>query len=311
MIDRLAHFLTPRRRPAFAAVTLLALFGLLLALSPVQSLAESIFQQFRVQQFAAVTVRVPTMTAMPQPRDLTNAEKTQLMQLVSALGTLDTNATPASVREVATQAEAEAFYAGHGGKLRTPRDVPAAFAGQTPRYGVGDPTSSRYTLNVAVARQYLAMLNNPDLNTLPIPNVDQLTFGLDVPAAVVIAYGDKDQGFGVVQLASPTLTVPDEVDVEAFRAAVLALPGLPEDTVNQVKAIKDWQKTLIIPVPEDAVTSNVEIRTGAFVKVPGLLIVDGQGRGSLLLWEAEGVLYAVGGHLTGAEAQAVAESMMR
>lgn len=314
MLMRHSRFLAPRRRPAVVAVALLAIFGLLLALGPVQTVAGGLARQFRVQQFAAVTVRVPAMTGMPQPHDLTDTEKAQLhaqlQAMLGPLGTLDTNATAASAREV-TPDEARAFYARHGGALRTPSTVPAAFAGQTPRYGVSDPTSTKYTLNVAVARQYLALLNEPELNALPLPAVDQLTFGLDVPSGVAMVYGDKTKGFGVVQLGSPTLTVPDELDLEAFRAAVLALPGLPEDTVNQVKAVKDWEKTLIVPVPQDATTKNVSIKTGLLTSEPGLLIADGQGRGVLLLWAHDGILYAVGGNITAAEAEAVAADLMR
>ncbi len=107
-------------------------------------------------------------------------------------------------------------------------------------------------------------------------------------------------------MASPALSVPDELDVEAFRAALLALPGLPQDTVNQIRNVKDWERTLIIPVPENATTENVKVRGNA-----GLLILDGEGRGSLLFFEADGVLYGLGGNVSRAEVLAAAESMMR
>lgn len=309
-----ARMTSPRRRPAFALVATLALLALALAFSPVQSLAEELMRTFRVQQFSAVTVRVPGMDHLPRARQISDAEKTQAIQVLSALGALDTSATPASAREIVSQAEAKAHFAKQGGKtLRVPRTLPAAFAGQAPRYGISDPVTARYTLNVPVAQQYLMLANVPELNALPWPaGVSQLTFGLDMPAGVALAYGDQTRGFGVVQMASPTLTVPDELDVNAFRAAILALPGLPQDTVAQIKAVEDWEKTLIIPVPQDATTSNVTVKGngGLFDRGDaGLLIVDGQGRGSLLLWESAGVLYAVGGQLTGDEALAVANSL--
>lgn len=300
---------TPRsrvRRPVIATLAILAVCATVLALVPVQSLAEDLFKTFRVQQFSAVTVRVPGMNELPQPREISDAEKAQLVQMLSALGTPNTNATATSMREVATVDEARAHLAKHGGALRVPQRLPAGFAGQAARYGVGDPTSSQYTLNVQVAKQYLALANQPELNGLPWPAVDQLTFGLDVPASVAMAYGDQTKGFGIVQLGSPTLTVPSELDVNAFRAAALTLPGLPEDTVAQIRAVQNWDKTLIVPVPQDATTKNVSV-DGA----PGLLILDGQGRGSLLIWQADDVMYAIGGHLTEGEALALAESMMR
>ena len=290
------------RRPVFATLAILAVCAMALALGPVQSLAQDLFKTFRVQQFSAVTVRVPGMNELPQPREISDAEKAQLVQMLSALGTPNTNATATSMREVATQDEARAHFAQHGGTLRVPGQLPAGFAGQPARYGVGDPTSSQYTLNVQVAKQYLALANQPEL---PWPPVDQLTFGLGVPAAVVMAYGGQTKGFGIVQLASPILAVPKELDVNAFRAAVLALPGLPEDTLAQVRAVQNWEKTLIVPVPQDAITKNVSVD-----RAPGLLILDGQGRGSLLMWQADDVVYAIGGHLTEDEVRALAESMM-
>ena len=125
-------------------------------------------------------------------------------------------------------------------------------------------------------------------------------------------YGDEatKQGFGILQMAvlngdtsaaGPALKLPDELDVNAFRAA---LPGLPADTVAQLKAVKDWERTLIIPVPEDATTKNVSIKGNA-----GILIVDAQGRGSLVIWQQGGMMFAVGGTLSEVDLMAVANGL--
>ncbi len=297
----MGQLMAPRRRPVFATMAILAVLAGVLALGPVQSLAQDWLRTFRVQQFSAITVRVPQMGQLPQPREISDAEKAQLMQMFSALGTLDTNATPSSVREVATVDDARQ----HLGALRVPGTLPPAFANGPVRYGVGDATSATYTLNVAVAKQYLSLLGSQELNGFAWPEgTDTLTFGLDVPASAVIAYGDETKGFGVLQMASPTLSVPSNLDVTTLRTALLSIPGLPADTVAQLKAVENWEKTLIIPVPQDATTENPNIDGN-----PGLLILDGQGRGSLLLWQDDDILYAVGGHLTRDETLAVANSM--
>ena len=301
----MGQLMAPRRRPVFATMAILAMLAGVLALGPVQSLAQDWLKTFRVQKFSAITVRVPQMGQLPQPREISDAEKAQLMQMFSALGTLDTNATPSSVREVATLEDARAHLTNKGGTLRTPRNLPAAFANAPVRYGVGEATVSTYTLNVAVAKQYLSLLGSQELNSFEWPEgVDKLTFGLDVPASAVIAYGDETKGFGVLQMASPTLSVPSNLDVTALRTALLGIPGLPADTIAQLRAVENWEKTLIIPVPQDATTENPDISGN-----PGLLILDGQGRGSLLLWQDDDILYAVGGNLTRDEALAVARSM--
>ncbi len=304
----------PRLRPALLAVTALVILGLFMTLTPVSSLADQLFKTFRVQQFAAVTVRVPGMKMLPQAQQITPEQQQQLLQLLAPLGTPQTDATKDTVAQVPDAATAKAFLAQYGATFQVPGRLPAAFSGQTAQYGTAKPTSSSYTLNVDVAKQYLAMANQPQLSSLPWPDgVTQLTFGLDTPAAVATFYGDKQQGFGIVQMANlpnagagagPALKLPAELDVNAFRAALLALPGLPQDTVDQLKNVKDWDRTLIIPVPEDATTKNVTINGNA-----GLLILDGQGRGSLLLWQANGNLYAVGGTLNEADVTLVATSL--
>lgn len=319
MTAMLTRLTAPRLRPALAAVSLVTILAVVLAFSPINSLADQLFKTFRVQQFAAVAVRVPGMTELPQPQQVTPDQQLQLQQMLAALGTPTTDATKDTVAEVADSAAAQAFLAQHGATLQVPGQLPAAYSGMTPRYGTAQSTSSTYTLNVATAQQYLALANSPELSSLPWPaGVSQLTFGLDTPAAVATYYGDgQTNGLGIVQMANlpnagpgagPALKLPDELDVNAFRAAILALPGLPQDTVAQVKNVQDWDRTLIIPVPQDATTKNVTI-DGINGENPGLLILDGQGRGSLLLWQDKGTLYAVGGTVNEADVLLVANNL--
>lgn len=318
----IARLTAPRLRPVFGAVALVAILGLVLSLSPVGSLADQLFKTFRVQQFQAITVPVPQMNNLPQLHsgmgtgDVTPEQLAQIQALLAPLGAPTTNITEDTAREVSDQAAARDFLASHGSKLFAPKSLPTAVSGFAPHYGVTDPTSSTYTLNVQTAQQYLAFANSPELNALPWPaGVDQLTFGLDTPAAVATIYGDKAsrQGFGIVQMAvldsdvpgaGPQLTLPDELDVNAFRAALLALPGLPTETVNQIKAVKDWERTLIIPVPSDATSKSVTVKGNV-----GLLILDGEGRGSILLWQQDGMLFAIGGTLSEADIMAIANGM--
>lgn len=313
-------------RPALAGALITALLVAMLSLTPLQSFANALTRQFRVQQFAAVTIRVPNMQSLPGPgvgapghaempgmagggggrSDATGAPDS----LLRRLGTLTSSGTAQSRREVASLDAARQHFATdsarNGGVLKTvPADKLPPGVGSLPvRYLVGDTVSGTYVLDVAAAKEQAAATGKPELANLPWPDVGQLTFKYEVPASVAVIYGDNGNGFGYLQLASPTLTVPTELDVNAFRAAVLALPGLPADTVAQVKAVKDWQKTLIVPVPSDASTENVTIGGN-----PGLLIMDGKSRGGVVMWQASGVLYAVGGHLTRDQLLAAANSM--
>lgn len=304
-------------RPVLGGALLTALLIAMLTLSPLQSFATALTQQFRVQQFAAVTVRVPNMNGMPgtgsskpglpalngtpsvSGRPGADGGKSHADSLLNRFGTLTSNHTPQSQRQAPTLDAARAHFATdsarNGGVLKViPADkLPAGAAGLPVRYTITDNVSGTYVLDVAAAKQQATASGKPELANLPWPNVNQLPFSFDIPASVVVAYGSGSQSFGYLQMASPTLTVPGELDVNAFRAAVLALPGLPADTVAQIKAVKDWQKTLIIPVPANATTENVTINGN-----PGLLILDPVSQGGVVMWQANGVLYAVGGRLT-------------
>lgn len=315
------------RRPVLGGAVLTALLAAMLAVLPLQSFATALTQQFRVQQFAAVTIRVPSMKGVPEPGTSQpyppvggssgmpgspgGADgKTSIDAMLNRFGTLTSTRTPQSQRQVPSLDAARAHFATdsarNGGVLKTvPADtLPAGAASLPVRYLVSDSVTGTYVLDVAAVKQQATSMGKTDLANLPWPNTSQLPFGFDIPAAVVVTYGTGDQSFGYLQMASPTLTVPSELDVNAFRAAVLALPGLPADTVAQIKAVKDWQKTLIIPVPADAVTENVTIGGS-----PGLLILDGASRGGVVMWQANGVLYAVGGHLTRDQLLAAANGM--
>ncbi len=315
MTQMFARLTTTRLRPTLAAMSLVAILAVVLAFSPLSSLADQLSKTFRVQQFAAVTVRVPGMKTLPQPQQITPEQKQMAQQMLAALGTPTTNATKDIVAEVADTAAAKSFLAQYGATLQVPGKLPTAYSSTTARYGTAQPTSSSYLLNVTTAQQYLALANSPELNSLPWPaGVTQMTFGLDTPAAVATYYGDgQTNGLGIVQMANlagagpgagPALKLPDELDVNAFRTALLALPGLPQDTVAQLQNVKDWDRTLIIPVPEDATTKNVTIKGNA-----GLLILDGQGRGSLLIWQDNGIMYAVGGTVSEADVMLVANNL--
>jgi hypothetical protein len=304
-------FAGPRRRPVAAALAAALILALVVSLAPVRSLAQQLSNVFRVQQFAAVTVPVPGMNGVPGPEAVTDADKAQLVTMLSALGRLETQATPQNVREVGSLDEARAHYQQYGTLRVLPNDkLPQGFAGKPVRYAVSDPLSAQYTLYTAVAKQYAGMARasapqGPDLAAL-LPNVPELTFKLDVPAAVAMVYGDETRCFGVVQLASPTLTIPKEIDVVAARAALLAMPGLPADTVAQLKGIKDedLDKTLVIPVPQDAKTEQIKIKGN-----PGILIADGQGRGVVVIWQDKGTLYAAGGNLSRDEILGIASNL--
>ena len=84
---------------------------------------------------------------------------------------------------------------------------------------------------------------------------------------------------------------------------LLSQPGVPPDLAAQIKAIKDPSTTLPIPIPKGMATTE-QVRVNG---VPGLLIKAVFGAG--VVWEKNGVIYAVGGQLTPDQVLAIATTL--
>ncbi|QHW31257.1 hypothetical protein GZH47_10565 [Paenibacillus rhizovicinus] len=94
-----------------------------------------------------------------------------------------------------------------------------------------------------------------------------------------------------VQLQAPTLDVPDEVDVEQVRQAVLDLPVLPDELRTKLAAIGDWRHTL--PVPSMAGESAKTMKIGG-----NDAIVSTSNNNRAIVWLQDGWLYTLNGSLS-------------
>jgi len=107
----------------------------------------------------------------------------------------------------------------------------------------------------------------------------------------------------ILQTRVPTVdsTGATAAELEAY---LLSQPGVPPDIAAQIRAIKDPSSTLPIPIPKGlATTEPVEINGAP----GGLLIKAVVGAG--VVWQKNGVIYAVGGQLTPDQVLAIATSL--
>lgn len=80
-------------------------------------------------------------------------------------------------------------------------------------------------------------------------SIDGAPIKLVMPGSFTMSMPDSE-GFGskqLMQLPSPAIDVPDDVDIEQVRRAVLGLPILPDDLRAKLSAIGDWRHTLPVP----------------------------------------------------------------
>lgn len=294
------RFRSARTRVALVGTVLITGLALLVTFVPVSALADELINRFRVQQFAAITIPMDAMNQIAAAHSaLTPEEQQALQQELAQVAQFSTTLNEQSVHEVNSLADAARILG------RTPASttqVPGALAGVTPRIGVSDAGTATLTINVAKAQEFASKLGIP-LSSLPNPQTNPtVTITLHVPAGVVQVYEQGDQKLAIGEMESPELDIPASIDTEALREDLLSIPGLPPDVVAQIRAVHDWQHTLIIPVPSGATTQQVTVHG-----VPGLLISGPQG--SAVLWQQNGILHGVVGTFDSNTVLRVAQSV--
>lgn len=308
-------------RAARGAVAMVALVLLtaVFALTPMRSVASNLFNRFEVQEFQAVTIR-PEQFQEFGAELLMRGFGADLERIGEAFQNLaevetsfDMESADADMQEFETYGDAAAAF----GEFRVPETVPAGFD-QNPRYLMSEAAWIRVTVNTESLNTILDELSF-NFNSIPDASVmPELTATIDIPSALVAHYeGSDDQHLAVIQLESPVLTTPEGLDMNAVRSDLLSLPGLPDEFVDQIKAIDNWESTLIVPVPEGAETRNVTIDGQ-----PALLIEAGEldassfgddlqmeGEVSVVMWNDGGVLYIVAGSVSGDQLLEIANSL--
>lgn len=302
------RFFGAPRRGAFAGLLVVALLVVAIAAAPLGTLASDFLNQFRVQQFAAITIPVDMTQfkqhdgansgAAPEHGDAAKSGEHGPSEF-NGMGAFTSTFTKDSSRKVGSVADANAHL---GGSLLSPSSLPEGYTDVQPQVYVSDAGTATYKMDVAKARQDLDG-RGIDASGLPDPGTTpNVTVTANIPASAALTYQSGDKHFLVGQMASPSLDIPSSVNVEVLRNALLAMPDLPQDVVAQIRGVRDWQHTLIIPVPKDATTSQKTIH-GA----PALLISSEQG--TVVLWQKGGILHGVGGQATPDAVMATAASL--
>ena len=246
--------------------------------------------QFRSQRFAVVTIDDPS-------------QGKQGLEQLEHLGTIQGGYRGKSGQQVQTIAEASRLV-GFEVKQPAPATLPAGLE-KTPRILVVPASELRFTFDRDKARSYFQSIGHPEVG-LP-DKFHGAALVMWVPSAVLLQYDGADDSPGLLIGQSQELAVDVEgnVSFDELRDFLLKLPGLPPETVRQLREIKDWRNTLPIPVP----ANQIQWRQATIAGGQGLILADNSGIGSAAIWQRDGRVYGVAGTVKATEIQRVADSL--
>lgn len=267
------------RRRVLVGASALAVLLVLFSFAPVRRAAADFLGIFRVRKFAVI------------PIDPSQAQR--LEDLMDQYGET-VFGEPTILREEGepvTVEDASSASALAGFNVRTPGELPEGSALQ--EIAVQSGPALRFDIQMAMVR---VLAEAAGLQDVALPDVETATIEIDVPQLVTQEFRSPFGSFTIFQMPSPQASIPDGIDPVMFAELGLQLLGMSAEDAQGIARSVDWTSTVVIPMPTDVGESSEITVDGA----SGLLLEERDSRGSsggsrTILWERDGIVYAVEG----------------
>jgi hypothetical protein len=336
-LERIRSMTARRLVKPVAGLAVAAALVASLALTPLGSFAESIITIFEPQQITAVPITPSDMQGLRSLPDLsrfgTMSQQTGLQaenvagaaeaQQKAGFAVLVPSNLPSSISSqqvrymVASQGHASFTFSAAKAAQATNSTAPAEAPAHRPAAGRVAHGKALGVLGIfkhAVGSPGPA----PVTDVKPLPpmpaGLDGSILRVSLGPVVVATYGNNDSAVGnefhnlpalvIGQAVAPKVTSTGAT-AKQIEDYLLSLPGIPADVAAEIRAIGDPSSTLPIPIPIDRVNSQQVQVQG----VNGLALGDNTGIFSVVLWQKNGMVYAVGGTLTQDQVLSIANSL--
>jgi hypothetical protein len=275
-----------RRNWLFAAIA--AVLVALLLLPNSGALASQFLSLFSIQQFQPVQVTkqdVQSLSSRPIPT-------------FEDMGTLNIQAGSLQTQDNLTQAQAAKLVKFH---ILMPDSLPQGISG-TPDFSVISSGHGTFTFSTSKAHTFFVKNGYGNIN---IPaNLDGATFDVTTTAGVVIAYGNQTTTeFMTVEFPSPVVHATGSASLEELRNVALSIPGLPPQLVTQLKQIDLSSGVVPLPIPSGIDSQSITVHgTQGLLLTKNISTTIPQLKkfpaGSAVVWQIDGIIYAVGGTIS-------------
>jgi hypothetical protein len=271
-----------RWRPVAASAVSVAAIAALLSVPAVRASAQSFLALFRVVNFVAVPVDESRLARLAEQ----NLDPPHLIG--EQMRVLEDSGPPTAVASAAQAAAAAGFT------VRQPAFMPTSV--YPSGIAVKGQQHFQITPDANRLRQVMDALSITDLDVPP--GLDGEVVDVRVPPVVVQRY---DRGGAMVaqllQAKSPTVSLPNGLDLQALGEIGLRILGLPPVEAREFASAIAWQSTLIVPLPANASSfKQVEINGNRGVSIERVRPAPEGGRPgvtTILLWSADGMVLAL------------------
>jgi hypothetical protein len=232
---------------------------------------------------------------------------------VRSLAGLASYGTVTGGSSIAFLPEPNAAAAGAAAGLAAPVVAELPAGTPAPKYALISGGVVTFTFNADLARAAAARAGG-QLPAMP-SGLDGSMLSVSIAPAVVVSYGvdpaallngegvPSGAAFIVVDTRTPTVSSTG-VTARQLEDYLLSVPGIPAGVASEIRAIGNPSQTIAVPIPVDLATGSSVTINGA----RGLLIGDSTGLGSAVVWQHNGVVYAIAGTLTTNQVLGIARS---
>jgi len=280
-----------------ASVALVAAF----AVPSVRAAAQAFLDMFRVVNFAAVPVDEQAMQRLVGkqygPAQLLGDQFQVIHQ-------------PGPPTTYATAAEAGAAAGIH---VQLPTWMPPGWSADQAAFTVQDSQAARITADTTKLEQLLTSL---DIRDIQIPaGLNGKTATIEVHPTVMASWTHDRQHLAILESLSPQMEFTAGTDLATLGEIGLRILGMSSTDAHRSAQNIDWRTTLLVPIPPNA-TSFKEITvkgsTGLLIEAaPKRPPTDGLPpfRNEILLWAADGEVFAAQGTVAPDELVAIAQNL--
>jgi hypothetical protein len=275
MIKRSA--ISPRWRPALAAVSAVVVVALLFSIAPVRIAAADFLSLFRVQKFAVIPLNTQQMDRLEQLAKQADGQFGE-PQMVREKG-------PEQPMSNGAQASSLAGYT-----VRIPSRLPQGAS--LSKFVVQSGPAMHYEVDRAALETFMQAAG---ASTAGLPQTEKLSFDIDVKNFVAQQYQVGANRMEFIQVPSPQVNLPEGIDPAALAESGFLFLGMPAEDAHRLATSIDWTTTLVVPLPTNAAQAREVTVDG----VTGLLLedVNGTRRDSAIVWEKGGILYFLNGRV--------------